>query len=60
LRDALTFDAVAEWPLRNNIALTLRGENLANARVEAAISGAGVIERASPRTLWIGLKINGK
>lgn len=60
LRDALTFDAVAEWPLRNNIALVLRGENLSNARVDAAISGAGVIERATPRTLWIGLKLNGK
>ncbi|HMT44964.1 MAG TPA: TonB-dependent receptor [Chakrabartia sp.] len=60
LRNALTFDAVTEWPLSNNIALTLRGENLSNARVEAAISGAGVIERASPRTLWIGLKLYGK
>ncbi len=58
LRDALTIDAVAEWPLSHNIALTLRGENLTNATVEAAISGAGVIERASHRTLWIGLKLN--
>ena len=34
--------------------LQLRGENLFDARVEAAISGSGVIERANPRTLWLG------
>jgi vitamin B12 transporter len=52
---ATTFDAVARVPLGNNLTLNLRGENLANTRIEAAIGGTGVIERASPRTLWIGL-----
>jgi hypothetical protein len=27
-----------------------------NERVVAAISGAGLIERATPRTLWIGMR----
>jgi outer membrane receptor protein involved in Fe transport len=55
LARATTFDAVARIPLGRRLALNLRGENLADARVETAVSGAGVIERASPRTLWIGL-----
>ena len=32
----------------------MRAENLFNARVEATISGTGIIERATPRTLWLG------
>ena len=59
LRDALTFDAVVTLPLSKDFSLTLRGENLTNARVEAAISGLGVVERATPRTLWVGLRYGG-
>lgn len=55
--DALTFDAVASIPLRGRLRLEARGENLTNKRVVAGISGAGVIERATPRTLWIGLRL---
>jgi outer membrane receptor protein involved in Fe transport len=54
--DALTFDAVALVPLGHGLTLEGRGENLTNARVVAGISGAGVIERATPRTLWLGLR----
>ena len=57
LDDAITVDAVAEVPISPALAVTLRGENLFDTRVEAAISGNGIVERASPRTLWIGLKI---
>ncbi len=60
LADALTFDASAEIPVASRLTLTLRGENLANARVEAAISGAGLIERATPRTLWLGVRYGGR
>ncbi|ATY33266.1 TonB-dependent receptor [Sphingomonas psychrotolerans] len=56
LADALTFDAVAAVPLTNNLTVEARAENLADARVEAGISGPGVIERATPRTLWLGLR----
>jgi vitamin B12 transporter len=57
LSDAFTVDAVAKFPLSTNFDVFLRGENLANTRIEAAISGTGVIERASPRTLWVGIAI---
>lgn len=56
LKDALTLDAVAEWPLTDRLTISLRGENITNAKVEAAVGGTGIIERASPRTLWIGVR----
>ena len=56
LRGAATLDAVASIPLTNGLALDLRAENLFNARVEAARSADDIVERAIPRTLWIGLK----
>jgi outer membrane receptor protein involved in Fe transport len=59
LKDALTLDAAAAIPLMAGLALDLRAENLANARVEATNSGAGLIERATPRTLWVGLRYGG-
>ncbi len=57
LADALTVDAVAQWPVTDSLSIFVRGENLSNTRIEAAISATGVIERASPRTFWIGLKL---
>ncbi len=57
LRDAITLDAVADVPIGRTLALVLRGENLFDTRVEAAISGNGIVERASPRTVWIGLRL---
>lgn len=59
LAHALTLDVVASLILTERLTLTLRGENLTNTRIEAAISAAGVIERATPRTLWVGLKLGG-
>jgi len=56
LADALTFDAAAALPLTRSLSVEGRAENLADARVEAGISGPGVIERATPRTLWLGLR----
>jgi outer membrane receptor protein involved in Fe transport len=55
LPDALSLDAVAAVPLGRRLRLEARAENITDARVVAGISGAGVIERATPRTLWIGL-----
>jgi outer membrane receptor protein involved in Fe transport len=57
--DALTFDAAATIPLTRRLAIDLRGENLTDARVVAGISGAGIVERATPRTLWLGLRWRG-
>lgn len=59
LRDALTLDAAASIPVTQRLSITLRGENLADTQVDAAISGAGIVERATPRTLWIGVRLGG-
>lgn len=58
LNDALTLDAVAVLPVTDRLSLFVRGENVTNARVETAISATGVIERAAPRTFWVGLRLN--
>jgi vitamin B12 transporter len=55
LDDAVTAEVALGYALTEKLKLELRGENLFDARIEAAISSAGIIERASPRTLWIGL-----
>jgi outer membrane receptor protein involved in Fe transport len=57
--DALTVDATATVPLTRTLALEARGENLADKEVVAGISGAGIFERATPRTLWVGLRWQG-
>ena len=56
LPDALTVDAAATFPLSSRLAIEARAENIADARVVAGISGDGLVERATPRTLWIGLR----
>ncbi|MGZ8336845.1 MAG: TonB-dependent receptor [Allosphingosinicella sp.] len=55
--DAFTLDAAASLPVARGLALEARAENLTDALVVAGISGAGIVERATPRTLWIGLRI---
>lgn len=57
LRGAFTLDASAALPLTDTFSIEARAENLTDAVVEAGISGPGVIERASPRTLWLGLRL---
>jgi vitamin B12 transporter len=56
LRPAFTLDGEASVPLGHGLALQARAENLFDARVEAGISGADIVERATPRTLWIGFR----
>ncbi len=56
LDDALTLDSSLSYALTDKFSLTLRGENLFDTRVEAAVSGSGVIERATPRTIWFGIR----
>lgn len=60
LDDAFTVDARIAVPLGKSLLIEARGENLANARVEAARSTDNVVERASPRTLWIGLRFQAR
>ncbi len=59
LGDAWTWDAGLHWRVRTGLQLELRGENLFDALVPAAISSGGIIERATPRTLWLGVRIAG-
>ncbi|MEA3050031.1 MAG: hypothetical protein QOG84_1867 [Sphingomonadales bacterium] len=59
LPGALTFDAEARWPLTRRLAVEARAENIADRRVYAGITGDGIVERATPRTLWIGLRFGG-
>ena len=56
---ALTLDAAALLPVTGRVSIEGRAENLTEERVVAGISGAGVVERATPRTLWIGLRWRG-
>jgi vitamin B12 transporter len=59
LAPATTLDAFLALPVTRALAIEARGENLFDARVEAAVSGSGVIEQAVPRTLWIGISVRG-
>jgi outer membrane receptor protein involved in Fe transport len=56
LRNALTVDAVAIMPVGQGFSIELRGENLGNVQVDAGISADNIIERATPRSLTIGLR----
>jgi outer membrane receptor protein involved in Fe transport len=58
LDSATTVDAFAAWPLARRLQLVARGENLTNALVMAGIGGDGSVERATPRTFWIGLRLS--
>jgi len=55
----VTFDALADLPLSRRLAIEARAENLTNREVIAGISGAGILERATPRSLWLGLRWRG-
>ncbi|MCU6454571.1 TonB-dependent receptor [Sphingomonas sp. A2-49] len=55
LAPATTLDGYAALPLTRGLTIEARAENLFDERVEAGISGAAIVERASPRTLWVGL-----
>jgi outer membrane receptor protein involved in Fe transport len=56
LPDALVLDAAASLPLTGRLSVEARAENLTDELVVAGISGNGIVERATPRTLWIGLR----
>jgi outer membrane receptor protein involved in Fe transport len=57
LEGATTLDASASWPLSRRVQLLARVENATDALVMAGIGGDGSVERATPRTLWIGLRL---
>ena len=57
LKPVLTLDVYGSFPVSRRLALEVRGENLFDHEIQAALSADGAIERASPRTLWIGLRL---
>ena len=57
LASAFTLDAGLGYRLGQKFRLELRGENLFDARVEAAIGSDRVIERATPRTILAGISV---
>nr|WP_184080964.1 TonB-dependent receptor [Sphingobium subterraneum] len=56
LRDALTVDALAQWPLGRHIMLVARAENIFDATIDTRNAG-GSRDLGSPRTLWIGARL---
>ena len=54
--EALTVDAFAGWRVSDRLRLVLRGENILDERVVAAVGSDGTIERAIARTIWVGLR----
>ena len=57
LRSATTFDAFGSLPLTRRLQVVARAENLLDATVIAGIGGDGSVERATPRTLWLGVRM---
>jgi vitamin B12 transporter len=57
LKAANTVDAFASWPVTQRLQVIARGENITNKLVMAGINGDGSVERATPRTLWVGLRL---
>jgi outer membrane receptor protein involved in Fe transport len=53
---ATTVGAFVAWPLMDRLQLIARGDNLLDEAVPAGLDSDGTMERAGPRTLWIGLR----
>jgi outer membrane receptor protein involved in Fe transport len=56
---ATTVDAFVAWPLSERLQLVARAENLLDETVVATLGDDGTVERATPRTLWVGLRLGG-
>jgi vitamin B12 transporter len=56
LAGAVTLDTMVRVPITEGIAVIARLENMFDARVEAAISATGIVERATPRAVSIGIR----
>ncbi len=58
-KGATTLDLTAAVPLGKGFSIQARAENVTNTLVEATVASDGTIERANPRTLWIGFRYRG-
>jgi outer membrane receptor protein involved in Fe transport len=59
IRPGTVVDGSLAWPLGNRVQFIARGENLLNEIVIAGLNDDGSVERATPRTLWVGLRFGG-
>ena len=53
---ATTLDASARLALWRGLSVEARAENIGDAQVVSGVSADGLIDRAQPRTLWLGLR----
>jgi vitamin B12 transporter len=58
-KSATTLDLTASMPIGRGFAVVARAENVTNTLIEATLAADGTIERANPRTLWIGFRFKG-
>lgn len=56
LRPALTADASMDVPLWRGLSLRLAAENLFDREVQAGVNDSGIVDRGTPRTIWLGLR----
>ena len=56
---ATTVDASARLGLWRGLSVEFRAENIGDALVVSGVSADGLIDRAQPRTLWLGLRWDG-
>jgi outer membrane receptor protein involved in Fe transport len=56
LRPATTVDAFAAWPIAKRLQIIARAQNLLDEEVIAGLADDGTEERATPRTIWLGLR----
>ena len=59
IRPATIANGFLAWPLGKRVQLVVRAENLLNETVIAGLNGDDSVERATPRTLWLGLRFGG-
>ena len=59
IQPATVLDGFVAWPLSRKVQLIARGENLLNETIVASLNEDGSVERATPRTLWIGIRLGG-
>ena len=57
---ATTVDATARLALGHGLSVEVRAENLADVTVVSGVGADGLIDRAQPRTVWLGLRWAGK
>lgn len=56
---ATTVDASARLALGHGLSVEMRAENLADVTVVSGVAADGLVDRAQPRTLWLGLRWTG-